>query len=175
MGLLIRVDCSALIPELKEISPGVAIHKCLTIYRAFFLLNNLCNIVYGTLIIVCLKLIAGVVVCFVVFGLIRMGDRLDPFSYSFLAILLVLGLVFLSVISTFISIIATTSEKRHKSWSLLIQDLPTYKQAEVKRSIKSLHSIRCTAGGLYHIEASTKLSYLDIVINGIVFALLTFN
>jgi len=172
MRFLIPVDCSVLIPELKGISPGIAIHKSIAIYRACFLLGNLCIVVYGTLIIACLKILTGIVVCCCVFGLIRMGDRLDPFSYSFLAILLVLGLGFTN---TFISIISTTSEKRHKSWSRLIQDLPPYKTAEVKMSLKSLHSVRCTAGGLYHIKASTKLSYLDFVINGIVFALLTFH
>jgi len=175
MRFLIRIDCSALIPELKEISPGIAIHKSIAIYRACLLLGKLCNVVYGTFIIACIQILTGILVCCCVFGLIRMGDRLDPFSYLFLAILLVLGLIFSSVASTFISMISATSEKRHKNWSRLIQDLPAYKTAEIKTSLKSLPSIHCTAGGVYHIEESTKLSYLDFLINGIVFALLTFD
>jgi len=158
--------------RLAQLSPESSVQNCISVYKACFLLNKLCN---GTYFIPCLELCVGILISTGAYILIRLQQKLDPVSTLLVGIVLAMGLTFQPAAMTLFSIISSKSEIMQERLPSLIPLISSHgERGEAVMLLKSLPPMHCNVGKIYKMDATAKLSYLDSIINGVVFALLTF-
>lgn len=162
-------------PKSENWSAAVTTKNCVHVYRACQILNKLCNVVYGTLSILVVKINLGLLITASTVALIRFIDRLDYISIAYVSCLLVAGLIFTPLAGQVISLISITSCTVDKSLPGLVTKINLPNEREVQsRSVESLPLISSKLGNLYKMDATAKLTFVDSLVNGIVCALLSY-
>lgn len=163
-------------PNSKDLPQDTLVQNCVQVYNVCQLLNKLGNVVYGTLSLPVLKLDLGLLITSCTVTLILFFDKLDMFSAAFISCLLIACIVFTFGTGHVVSLIAMTSCHFHGNLLSVATRIGSSLERKVQsRRVKSVPPISCNLASLYRMDATAKLTFLDSLINGIVFALLAYT
>ena len=139
-------------------------------YKGIYILNNICNIAFGSHFIPCSKLNIIIMMILCLFSCLRAYEYLDYISYTFLVVMVITGILFIVPISIVMSSLYDIS--KDMTWNLkphISRIMDKEAKRFLDRQLKSCGVIRCRVGNLYYMEAKAKLTTLDNIVNGIVF------
>ena len=160
-------------PKREAQLPSPSIERWIFHYKGIFIINNLCCIAFGTILVPFLKtlVIIGFILCF--FACVRLFNYLDLISLAFVVAVSLLSagsvVPMALAMSSMYDISQTFSQNVSNTSIRYVEDRKA--EAILKKQLKSCAVIRFNVGGLYHMEAKAKLTMVHHVVNGIVFLL----
>ena len=139
-------------------------------YKGIYILNNICNKVFGTLLFPFLKLCLIIAFSLTFFACVRISNQFDVVSYVFITIVASASIILLAPISVIMSSLYETSKELPGNLSVHVCNITERSTKKALQSqLKSCPIIRCQVGNWYHMEAKAKLTMLHTTINGLVF------
>jgi len=169
---------NCLVSSWKKIRPSCRdkispIRQYIVLYKAIYILNTDCNLVFGQIMLPFIKLSVMIFFTACSFTIIRFFDRLSLISLA-LASLIGCTAVILLIPTT---IVMSNLFKISKDFRMKLISRIQHLHGESRRKqalllqLSSCYIIRCGVGGLYYMEARAKLTVISKVINGIKFLL----
>ena len=150
----------------------VEVERSILHYKGIYILNNICNIAFGSLFILFGKLCISFMMILSFFACVRAYKYLDYTSYTFLIVTVIACLFFLVPMLIIMSSLYDISKNLSRSLSPQISNMRDKKSKKVlEAQLKSCIVIRCRVGNLYYMEAKAKLTAFHNIVNGIVFLL----
>jgi len=167
--ILIPIHGSILWPKKRKYRITVWLY----IYRVISILKQLTYTVFETSVIPLGKLvvISAVIPCS--YTLIRHRQHLDLVSFLFTLIMCVSIPLILLPMSIIMSNTYNFSDRLPKNMLYFVQGLTRAEKTEILARLKSYQVMRCHVGGFYYMERKAKLTLIQSLVQGVVFALLT--
>jgi len=150
-------------PKFKDLG------KFISMYRKLLSFNELCNSLFGTVLIPSVKVAFafGFILCF--FSSVRLYKQLDVTLYLLVVVFSITALVVLTAMSIVMSSLYDISSRFQQNTRGRLQNLNLEKISKkiLKRELKGCRPLRCRVGSVYHMEAKAKLTLAHSVINGV--------
>ena len=140
-------------------------------YRGVYILNNDCNMVFGTLYIPFAKMAIMLAIVLSVFALVRLYNDLHILSLFLLTSVAFTATILIGPISIAMSSLYDMSSKFPHNLFLQIHITPEKNSRIYKLQLKSCQLIRSQVGNFYYMESKAKLTVIHNILNGIVFLL----
>ena len=159
-------------PKSKDQPSSSIVQEWILHYRGIYLLNNVCNLVFGTIVFPFTKMATILVFILCFFASFRLFKYLDFLSLVFVASTAVTTCLSLVPTTLVMSSLYDISRKFSENLFPRIRFAGEKKTEMIlKGYLKSCPLTRCQVGSLYHMEAKAKLTVIHNVVNGIVFLL----
>ena len=152
------------------------IKRCLLYYKGLYMMSIDSNKVFGNLIVPFLKsaLIGAFIISFfasVIF--FRTANGFSALGFSVTSYICISCIIFLTPFSNTISGLFDISAQRFRNIYPKIQLVADKKTKQIlNRELRSCATVCCQVGGLYHMEAVSKLTMLGGMVNGVAFLLI---
>jgi len=158
----------------QHIRAGVPeVDQCIIRYKALYILNTDCNIVFGRLMLPFLKLVLMIFFATAFFAIIRFVRHLTLLSFSMVALIAwtsALMLVPTSIVMSSLYKISTRFRRNVPPYVSCL-DETQFRKEVIKRQLIGCGVIRCQVGGLYYMEAKAKLTVIHKLMNGLKYLL----
>jgi hypothetical protein len=131
-----------------------------------------CNLVFGRIMLPCVKLDLMVLFSTSFFLIFRFYDQLTLLSFVMVSLLVFTTLLLIVPTTIVMSSLYKTSKAFTFNVKPCIHNLKDTTQKEIlKRTIRSCATIRCEVGGLYYMETKAKLTVIHKLVNGLKYLL----
>ena len=159
-------------PKSKDQPSSSTINRWMLYYKGIYVLNNVCNKAFGTILFPVIKLIVILAIIFSFFTYVRLFKYLDLVYFLFVACCMLASLITLVPSSLVMSSLYTISQNFSKNLTSRLNFTAKKKTMKIlKQQLKSCPLVRCQIGNLYHMEGKAKLTLIHQVVTGIVFLL----
>lgn len=150
--------------------------RCISVYRAVKLLNDLHNIAFGSIFIPLLKLGLVMAIMVTAFGVIRLRNEFSTPVYVIFVLYFVTELIMLIPGTALMSLVYDiTIPFQRNIWNNFTENEQSDKEREaIRRILRSLPFLKCGIGSFYHMEGRAKLTLGDNLANGIAYCLVSF-
>jgi len=160
--------CFSLEWTLDEDNKFRDIEKCISMYRRIYSYNNLCNNLFGSVIIPTLKLgfASAFILCF--FICVRLYKELDLPVVLLALLICPTCLIVLTAMSIVMSSLYDISAHFRPNIRAKIQKIESTLQRKIlQRELDACPTLRCCVGSVYHMEAKAKLTLVHSILNGV--------
>jgi len=159
---------------------GVAsITKSFLLYRSMRLLNDLHNIMFGSICIPIVKLCAVLTVFISVAAATILRSAIGPVFFSIFLVYLCIVLFLIIPGALFMSQVYSMSKTLERNISDAIMKIPNFYYLQGRpyftKNLKAQPVLKSKIGEFYYMESKAKLTLLDDVTRGIAFMLISFK
>jgi len=152
------------------------IRRCISHYKAIFLLNCNANLIFGSLVVPYLKLILSVGAVVGLFTVIRLHEAMDALPLVLASVLGLCSICVMVPIAIVMSSMYKMSTKFRRIMNSKVETLPNNRyRMTYLLDFRSCPLIRCKIGSLYHMEAKAKVTWFQKLINGTKYTLVYFK
>jgi len=144
--------------------------RCILQYKALYILNTKCNMVFGKIVLPGIKLVLMVAFTIAFFTVIRLYKYLHPLSLCMVTLVSWTCFLLLIPLTIVMSSVYGTSRRFLKVsnqcvWQLYSNE-DRMNKVMLKRQLNSCNLIRCQVGGMYYMESKAKLTVVHKLVNG---------